>query len=97
LETAPGGSPAHPINESTAGYSLAGCSPAEPHSASPAEARISQNLALGITENSKQQVRQEKLSQLRGPPQGQLFAHIIRFASIFGILGGFSAASLART
>ena len=51
-------SPAHPIDESPAGYSLAGCSPAEPASASPAEARINQNLALGITKNSKQQVRQ---------------------------------------
>jgi hypothetical protein len=37
-------SPAHPIDESPDGYSLAGCSPAEPDSASPAEARINQNL-----------------------------------------------------
>jgi hypothetical protein len=29
-------SPAHPIDESPTGYSLAGCSPAEPDSASPA-------------------------------------------------------------
>ena len=29
-------SPAHPIDESSTGYSLAGCSPAEPDSASPA-------------------------------------------------------------
>ncbi len=50
-------SPAHPIDESPAGYSLAGCSPAEPDSASPAEARIDQNLALGITKNSKRQMR----------------------------------------
>jgi len=50
-------SPAHPIDESPAGYSLAGCSPAEPDSASPAEARIDQNLALGITKNSKWQMR----------------------------------------
>jgi putative transposase len=42
-------SPSHPIDESPAGYSLAGCSPAEPDSASPAEARINQNLELGIT------------------------------------------------
>ena len=51
-------SPAHPIDESPADYSLAGCSPAEPASASPAEARIHQNVALGITKNSKRQVRQ---------------------------------------
>ena len=50
-------SPAHPIDESPAGYSLAGCSPAEPDSASPAETRIDQNLALGITKNSKWQMR----------------------------------------
>jgi len=56
-ETANTVSPAHPIDESPAGYSLAGCSPAEPDSASPAEARINQNLALGITKNSKQQMR----------------------------------------
>jgi transposase InsO family protein len=51
-------SPAHPIDESPAGYSLAGCAPAEPDSASPAEIRINQNLPLGITKNSKRQVRQ---------------------------------------
>jgi transposase InsO family protein len=51
-------SPAHPIDESPAGYSLAGCSPAEPASASPAEARIHQTLALGKTKNIKRQVRQ---------------------------------------
>ena len=51
-------SPAHPIDESPAGYSLAGCAPAEPDSASPAEARINQNRALGKTKNSKRQLRQ---------------------------------------
>jgi len=56
-ETANTVSPAHPIDESPAGYSLAGCSPAEPESASPAEIRIEQNLALGITKNSKRQMR----------------------------------------
>ena len=56
-ETANTVSPAHPIDESPAGYSLPGCSPAEPDSASPAEARIDQNLALGITKNSKRQMR----------------------------------------
>ena len=56
-ETAKTVSPAHPIDESPADYSLAGCSPAEPDSASPAEARIDHNLALGITENSKRQMR----------------------------------------
>jgi len=56
-ETANTVSPAHPIDESPAGYSLAGCSPAEPDSASPAETRIDHNLALGITENSKRQMR----------------------------------------
>jgi putative transposase len=56
-ETANTVSPAHPIDESPAGYSLAGCSPAEPDSASPAEPRIDHNLALGITENSKRQMR----------------------------------------
>jgi len=59
-ETAPTASPAHPIDESPAGYSLAGCSPAEPDSASPAEARINQNLALGITKNSQRQARQKE-------------------------------------
>ena len=56
-ETANTVSPAHPIDESPAGYSLAGCSPAEPESASPAEIRIEQNLALGITKNTKRQMR----------------------------------------
>jgi putative transposase len=56
-ETAKTVSPAHPIDESPADYSLAGCSPAEPDSASPAETRIDQNLVLGITKNSKQQMR----------------------------------------
>ncbi len=56
-ETAKAASPAHPIDESPAGYSLAGCSPAEPDSASPAEIRVNQNLPLGITKNSKRQVR----------------------------------------
>ena len=56
-ETANTVSPAHPIDESPAGYSLAGCSPAEPDSASPAEPRIDHNLALDITENSKRQMR----------------------------------------
>jgi putative transposase len=51
-------SPAHPIDESPTGYSSLGCSPAEPNSALPAEVRINQNLALGITKNSKPQVRQ---------------------------------------
>lgn len=57
-EAAKTASPPHPIDESPAGYSLAGCSPAEPDSASPAEARINHNLALGITKNSKRQMRQ---------------------------------------
>jgi putative transposase len=56
-ETVPTASPAHPIDESPAGYSLAGCSPAEPDSASPAEIRVNQNPLLGITKNSKRQVR----------------------------------------
>jgi putative transposase len=51
-------SPPHPIDESPTGYSSLGCSPAEPNSALPAEARINQNLDLGITKNSKPQVRQ---------------------------------------
>jgi putative transposase len=49
-------SPSHLIDESPAGYSLAGCSPAEPASASPAEIRVNQNPSLGITKNSKRQV-----------------------------------------
>jgi transposase InsO family protein len=53
-------SPAHPLDESPAGYSLAGCSPAEPASASPAEIRVKQDRALGITKNSKRQVRQKE-------------------------------------
>ena len=57
-ETAKAVSPSHLIDESPAGYSLAGCSPAEPASASPAEARINQNAAPGITKNSKRQMRQ---------------------------------------
>ena len=48
-------SPAHPIDESPAGYSLAGCSPAEPDSASPAEAMVNQDRlsASQKTANSK--------------------------------------------
>ena len=34
------GSPDHRLDESPAGYSLAGCSPAEPASASPADGDI---------------------------------------------------------
>jgi putative transposase len=41
-ETAKTVSPAHPIDESPTGYSLAGCSPAEPDSASPAETMVKQ-------------------------------------------------------
>jgi transposase InsO family protein len=59
-EAAPTVSPAHPIDESPAGYSLAGCSPAEPASASPAAIRVNQDRALGITKNSKRQVRQKE-------------------------------------
>lgn len=57
-ETAKTASPAHPIDESPAGYSLVGCSPAEPDSASPAEPMVQQTRALCITKNSKRQVRQ---------------------------------------
>ena len=56
-ETAKTASPAHPIDESPTGYSLAGCSPAVPDSASPAEAMVINDQALGITKNSKQQMR----------------------------------------
>jgi putative transposase len=52
--------PAHPIDESPTGYSLAGCSPAEPDSASPAEAMVTHHQALGITKNIKQQLRSIK-------------------------------------
>jgi hypothetical protein len=41
-ETAQTVSPAHPIDESPTGYFLAGCSPAVPDSASPAEAMVKQ-------------------------------------------------------
>jgi transposase InsO family protein len=50
--------PPHPIDESPAGYSLAGCAPAEPDSASPAEAIVLHTSGLAITKNSKRQVRQ---------------------------------------
>jgi putative transposase len=56
-ETAKTASPAHPIDESPTGYSLAGCSPAEPDSASPAETMVSNDQAFGITKNSKLQMR----------------------------------------
>jgi transposase InsO family protein len=59
-ETKESVSPAHPIDESPAGYSLAGCSPAEPDSASPTELMVKHNHALDITENNKRQVRQSK-------------------------------------
>jgi transposase InsO family protein len=55
-----GGSPLPALigtDESPAGYSLPGCSPAEPGSASPANAMVDQNRALGITKNSKRRVR----------------------------------------
>ncbi len=57
-ETAQTASPTHPIDESPAGYSLAGCSPAEPDSASPTEIRVNPNPTLGITKHSKRQMRQ---------------------------------------
>jgi len=56
-ETKKPASPAHPIDESPAGYSLAGCSPAEPDSASPAKAMVHQTISGGITKNSKRQMR----------------------------------------
>jgi transposase InsO family protein len=59
-EATPTASPAHPIDESPTGYSLAGCSPAEPDSASPAEAMVTHHQALGITKNIKQPMRSIK-------------------------------------
>ena len=59
-ETAKTVSPAHPINESPAGYSLAGCSPAEPDSASPAEAMVQQTSNLGKNEITKRHVRKSE-------------------------------------
>jgi putative transposase len=56
-EAAIAASPAHPIDESPTGYSLAGCSPAEPDSASPASAMLNPDIALGSTKNIKQQMR----------------------------------------
>ena len=50
-------SPAHPVDESPAGYSSAGCSPAEPDSASPASAMVNPDMPLGSTKNTKQQMR----------------------------------------
>jgi putative transposase len=44
-ETAQTASPTHRIDESPTGYSLAGCSPAVPDSASPAEAMVNQQPA----------------------------------------------------
>ena len=59
-ETAKTVSPAHPINESPAGYSLAGCSPAEPDSASPADAIVQQTSNLGKNEITKRHVRKSE-------------------------------------
>lgn len=56
-EAAVAASPSHPIDESPTGYSLAGCSPAEPDSASPASAMVNPDKALGLTKNIKPQVR----------------------------------------
>jgi putative transposase len=56
-ETAQTVSPAHPIDESPTGYSLAGCSPAEPDSASPAEIMVQQDQTLSITKNTKLRMR----------------------------------------
>ena len=41
-------SPAHQIDGSPTGYSLAGCSPAEPDAASPAEAIVTQDTTRSI-------------------------------------------------
>ena len=57
-EAMPTASPAHPVDEFPTGYSLAGCSPAEPDSASPAEAMVTQDMARGITKNTKQRCAQ---------------------------------------
>jgi hypothetical protein len=51
-EAAGAASPTHPIDESPTGYSLSGCSPAEPGSASPAEAIVTKTAALGITKTA---------------------------------------------
>lgn len=59
-EAAKTASPAHPIDESPAGYSLPGCSPAEPDSASPAEQMVLHDHALAKTKISKRQVRKSE-------------------------------------
>lgn len=56
-EAAGSASPTHPIDESPAGYSLPGCSPAAPGSASPADVIVQHTRKFGITKNSKQRVR----------------------------------------
>ena len=60
---------AHRFDESPAGYSLAGCSPAEPASASPAQSSMHQNGAERYTFTVNGSLSPIKLSHARGSLQ----------------------------
>jgi hypothetical protein len=61
----------HRSDESSAGYSFVGCSPAEPASASPAATSFSHNPAAVHCSAAKRNLSPFFLSQLRGPLQVQ--------------------------
>jgi hypothetical protein len=65
----------HRSDESSTGYSFAGCSPAEPTSASPAITNFSQHPAAVNCSAAKRNLSPFLLSQLRGPLQGSPFCH----------------------
>src|SRR5271168_5070213 len=59
----------HRSDQSSAGYSFVGCSPAEPASASPAATSFSHNPAAVHCSAAKRNLSPFFLSQLRGPLQ----------------------------
>jgi hypothetical protein len=67
----PGRAPTHRLNEFPAGYSFAGCSPAEPASASP----TGFSLGLGVRRDNDLAANRDvslfRLSQTRGPLHGR--------------------------
>ncbi len=73
---------AHRLDESPAGYSLASCSPAEPASASPAEAHSEgEEASLRKQNPSNGECANSKLSQQRGSPQAARPTNITRRAN----------------
>src|ERR1700734_4106391 len=65
----------HRSDESSAGYSFVGCSPAEPASASPTATSLSQHPAAVHCSAAKRNLSPFLLSHLRGPLQCSPVCH----------------------